>query len=169
MWNYWRPALFVGPTGTGKSCYVQQKLMNDLSPDAYLPTFVNFSAQTSANQTQVLLLAEMMYWTFSYQLENTQGVQTPAIIYCTMHMLFNSNHYYGRYFLYLITWVTPPCDFTRDDWHALADNSIFHGVKLTENYTSMWCYFFYLWTLVNLFLLDDIPSLRQCALSLWRI
>jgi len=27
--------------------------MNDMSPDEYLPTFINFSAQTSANQTQV--------------------------------------------------------------------------------------------------------------------
>lgn len=49
-----RPLLLVGPTGTGKSAYVQQKLMHDLPQDKYLATFINFSAQTSANMTQVL-------------------------------------------------------------------------------------------------------------------
>jgi len=48
-----RPLLFVGPTGTGKSVYVQDKLMHDLPKEKFLPAFVNFSAQTSANQTQV--------------------------------------------------------------------------------------------------------------------
>ena len=52
----YRPILFVGPTGTGKSAYVQEKMMNGLSKDRYLPTFVNFSAQTSANMTQVIMI-----------------------------------------------------------------------------------------------------------------
>jgi len=48
-----RPLLFVGPTGTGKSVYVKEKLMNHLDKERFLPFFINFSARTSANQTQV--------------------------------------------------------------------------------------------------------------------
>ncbi|CAG11277.1 unnamed protein product, partial [Tetraodon nigroviridis] len=51
--SYEVPLLLVGPTGTGKSVYVKEKLMNNLDKDRYLPFFMNFSARTSANQTQV--------------------------------------------------------------------------------------------------------------------
>ena len=48
----------VGPTGTGKTLNVNNKLMAGM-PEKYLPIFIGFSAQTSANQTQDLLDAKM--------------------------------------------------------------------------------------------------------------
>lgn len=45
--------LLVGDTGTGKSFYVWNMLMNQLSEQDYVPAFITFTAQTTANQTQV--------------------------------------------------------------------------------------------------------------------
>eukprot|EP00736_Rhodelphis_marinus_P007919 Rmarinus@m.2764 len=44
----------VGPTGTGKSVYVKAKLM-ELDQEKFIPLFMGFSAQTSANMTQDIL------------------------------------------------------------------------------------------------------------------
>ena len=44
--------LLVGPTGTGKTAYIKKHLQGGL-PDSFVPLFFNFSAQTSANMTQV--------------------------------------------------------------------------------------------------------------------
>jgi dynein heavy chain len=45
------PLLYVGPTGTGKTAYVQKHVLK-LPSDAWASIFLNFSAQTSANQSQ---------------------------------------------------------------------------------------------------------------------
>ncbi|MEE6501786.1 hypothetical protein FKM82_004321 [Ascaphus truei] len=57
--KYAKPLLFVGPTGTGKSVYVKDKLMNNLDKDKFFPFFVIFSARTSANQIQNIIMARL--------------------------------------------------------------------------------------------------------------
>ncbi|CAH0561300.1 unnamed protein product [Brassicogethes aeneus] len=51
--------LIMGPTGTGKSFYAQDLLMNQIDKEKYEPAFITFTCQISANQCQDLVISKL--------------------------------------------------------------------------------------------------------------
>lgn len=58
--KFYQPLLLIGPTGTGKSFYIQNFLMNSIDMEKYTPGFITFTTTTSANLTQELVLSKLV-------------------------------------------------------------------------------------------------------------
>lgn len=57
--NNQKQILLVGPTGTGKTAYIKEYMLNKMDP-LFIPAFLYFSARTSANQTQDVIESKLI-------------------------------------------------------------------------------------------------------------
>ncbi|XP_011505656.1 PREDICTED: dynein heavy chain 7, axonemal-like [Ceratosolen solmsi marchali] len=57
--KYKKRFLLFGKTGTGKSFYIRDTIMNKLDKEHYLPNFITFTARTTAAQTQELVISKL--------------------------------------------------------------------------------------------------------------
>ncbi|XP_057662093.1 dynein axonemal heavy chain 7 isoform X2 [Diorhabda carinulata] len=57
--RYGKPCLLIGPTGTGKSFYITDVLLNRLNKEKYEPAFITFTVQITCNQTQELVISKL--------------------------------------------------------------------------------------------------------------
>uniref|UniRef100_A0A6P7FR39 Dynein heavy chain 7, axonemal-like n=1 Tax=Diabrotica virgifera virgifera TaxID=50390 RepID=A0A6P7FR39_DIAVI len=57
--RYAKPCMLMGPTGTGKSFYITDILLNRLNKEKYEPAFITFTVQITANQTQDLIISKL--------------------------------------------------------------------------------------------------------------
>lgn len=57
--------LLVGPTGTGKSFYIENTLINKTNPDLYQPSFIKFTVMISSQQTQNLFISKLSKFKYS--------------------------------------------------------------------------------------------------------
>ena len=57
--KYRKRFLLYGETGTGKSFYIRNAMMNKLKEDDYLPNFITFTARTTAALAQELIISKL--------------------------------------------------------------------------------------------------------------
>lgn len=104
-----KPLLLFGPTGTGKSFYLKNYMMTKLSLDEYIPSFITFTIQTSANFTQDMILSKLIKRNrgvygppfgkvcvvfvddMNMPAKDQYGVQPPTEL---LRQLFDHNHWY---------------------------------------------------------------------------
>ena len=73
--------LCVGPTGTGKTLAIADKLSRNMQKE-YIPEFITFSAKTSANQTQDLIDGKLdKRYGANFYLDRQIEMQFPSIFW----------------------------------------------------------------------------------------
>jgi dynein heavy chain len=73
-------SLFVGPTGTGKSAYIQNVLLNKLNREKFITIEVGFSAQTHANQVSHAGLTMLLYRYKTSSTESSISVERTILV-----------------------------------------------------------------------------------------